>query len=311
VTLSPSIAARRETRLQDLCGLAAKVAIGQLRALELRPAIEPHDTADPDAHGRVVAHDPAAGEPVRRGQLVTLLIGHTPCPPAPPGPVADGPGTQGERTPAQAPPSQPDRFPADQLPVPERVETPVGASSDHGVELSDDDTSLNNADDPDMQGPPVAGSMLATAARRGPLRGVGVGAGAALIAMLAVAAVLLPGRGVPARARRAAVAAGAAVVSAPALSAPGDRPVRRPPVRRPRPAPVSSQPALRRVLHPVVATSRPSVAPAPSAPAASDPSSGPATSVDPPAPVVGVAPPSPTGPLPGPYPIQSSPGGSK
>jgi len=66
---------RRRTReLESLAGLSAIDAITRLRALELRPAVEPCESG-PDARGRVLAHEPAAGADVCRGQLITLLVG--------------------------------------------------------------------------------------------------------------------------------------------------------------------------------------------------------------------------------------------
>lgn len=67
--------ARRRTReLEPLAGLSAIDAIARLRALELRPAIEPCESA-PGDHGLVLAQEPGAGAEVCRGQLITLLIG--------------------------------------------------------------------------------------------------------------------------------------------------------------------------------------------------------------------------------------------
>ena len=67
--------ARRRTReLEPLAGLSAIDAIARLRALELRPAIEPSESS-PGDHGLVLAQEPGAGVEVCRGQLITLLIG--------------------------------------------------------------------------------------------------------------------------------------------------------------------------------------------------------------------------------------------
>ena len=75
--------ARREIDLEDLSGLPATTAIDRLRARELRPAIEPVEVTDPADHGRVVDHMPHANAAVRRGQLITLLIGQANHPPDP------------------------------------------------------------------------------------------------------------------------------------------------------------------------------------------------------------------------------------
>ncbi|MGO9958362.1 MAG: PASTA domain-containing protein [Solirubrobacteraceae bacterium] len=70
---------RREIELEDLCGLAAPEAIERLRGRELRPAIEPYEVDDPARHACVLEQHPPAGERVRHGQLVTLIVGqHTP-----------------------------------------------------------------------------------------------------------------------------------------------------------------------------------------------------------------------------------------
>ncbi len=69
---------RREVELEDLCGLVAPAAIERLRELELRLAIEPYEVEDPARHACVLEQHPSAGERVRHGQLVTLLVGqHT------------------------------------------------------------------------------------------------------------------------------------------------------------------------------------------------------------------------------------------
>ncbi len=65
---------RRTRELESLAGLSAIDAITRLRALELRPAVEPCDSG-PEAHGVVLAHEPTAGVDVCRGALVTLLVG--------------------------------------------------------------------------------------------------------------------------------------------------------------------------------------------------------------------------------------------
>ncbi len=67
--------ARRRTReLEPLAGLSAIDAIIRLRDLELRPAVEPCESAPRD-HGLVLAQEPGPGAEVCRGQLITLLIG--------------------------------------------------------------------------------------------------------------------------------------------------------------------------------------------------------------------------------------------
>ena len=72
---SASASVRRRVReLETLTGLAAIDAIARLRALELRPAVEPCD-AGPDDHGLVLAQEPEAGVEVTRGQLITLIVG--------------------------------------------------------------------------------------------------------------------------------------------------------------------------------------------------------------------------------------------
>src|ERR1700730_18371617 len=70
-----TVSRRREAPLADLTGLAAADAIDQLRALELRPAVEPCEVELVSQHGVVVAHDPPEGRPIRRAQVVTLLVG--------------------------------------------------------------------------------------------------------------------------------------------------------------------------------------------------------------------------------------------
>lgn len=69
---------RRELLLEDLTGLAAVNAIDRLRELELRPAVEGCETGDADQHGLVVAQEPSADSPVRRAQLITLVVGQHP-----------------------------------------------------------------------------------------------------------------------------------------------------------------------------------------------------------------------------------------
>jgi hypothetical protein len=78
---SASAVGRRRTReLEPLVGLSAIDAIARLRALELRPAVEPCE-GGPEDHGLVLAQEPVAGIDVARGQLVTLIVGeqHTRC----------------------------------------------------------------------------------------------------------------------------------------------------------------------------------------------------------------------------------------
>lgn len=315
VTRSPSITARRETRLQDLSGLGAQTAIGQLRDLELRPAIEPHDTTDPTAHGRVIAHDPPAGEPVRRGQLITLLIGHAPDPPARSDPPAQRPDahpatSQAGPALAQEPALSAARW-VEPLPD-EQLTPPRRASTDQWLEL-DDDTCHPDEHDPATQVSPVSAEV--SAARPGRLRRVGTRAGAALIAAAAITAFLLSGHPASRRPPRPAVAA-RPVASAPSSHLPANHRPRRAPVSRPLAATARPQPAVRRrSLHRPAATTLPRVLqttrPLPATASGSDT----ATTVHPPAPAgasaASVAPPSPTGPLPGPYPIQPTQGGSQ
>jgi hypothetical protein len=72
---SASAAVRpRNRELESLEGLSAIDAIARLRALELRPAVEACESG-PEDHGLVLAHEPPACAGVRRGQLVTLLVG--------------------------------------------------------------------------------------------------------------------------------------------------------------------------------------------------------------------------------------------
>ena len=65
---------RRVRELETLTGLTAIEAIARLRALELRPAVEPCD-AGLDDRGLVLAQEPEAGVEMTRGQLVTLIVG--------------------------------------------------------------------------------------------------------------------------------------------------------------------------------------------------------------------------------------------
>jgi hypothetical protein len=65
---------RRIRELETLTGLTAIDAIARVRALELRPAVEPCD-ASPDDHGVVLAQEPESGVKVTRGQLITLIVG--------------------------------------------------------------------------------------------------------------------------------------------------------------------------------------------------------------------------------------------
>ncbi len=59
--------------------MAAPEAIERLRERELRPAIEPDEVDDPARHACVLDQHPPAGERVRHGQLVMLIVGqHTP-----------------------------------------------------------------------------------------------------------------------------------------------------------------------------------------------------------------------------------------
>jgi hypothetical protein len=76
---TPAVARQRELELEDLVGLPAMEAIDRLRAAELRPAVEPCETADAGRHGTVIAHDPGCGRAVRRSQLIKLLVGQA-CP---------------------------------------------------------------------------------------------------------------------------------------------------------------------------------------------------------------------------------------
>jgi hypothetical protein len=127
--------ARREIDLEDLSGLPATAAIDRLRACELRPAIEPVDVADPADHGHVVDQNPHANATVRRGQLVTLLIGQASRPP--------------DRKPSA---KQPDvRDDLDAVPVlrapshtgnPERLEGTAGPPGQDGAELVCGSTSV-------------------------------------------------------------------------------------------------------------------------------------------------------------------------
>jgi hypothetical protein len=74
-----SLAVRRRTReLEPLAGLSAISAVGRLRELELRPAVEPCESG-PSDHGLVVAHEPDAGTQLARGQIVTLFVGEHPA----------------------------------------------------------------------------------------------------------------------------------------------------------------------------------------------------------------------------------------
>lgn len=65
---------RRVRELETLTGLTAIDAIARVRALELRPAVEPCD-ASPDDNGLVLAQEPESGVTVTRGQLITLIVG--------------------------------------------------------------------------------------------------------------------------------------------------------------------------------------------------------------------------------------------
>jgi len=187
VTRSPT---RRETCLQDLSGLAAQTAIGQLRDLELRPAIEPHDTSDPTAHGRVIAHEPPAEEPVRRGQLITLLIGHAPDPPASLPPRARRSTvhpTTAQAGPAPAEELEPTAARSVEPPADDQLTPRHTASTDQSLELDDGTCHLDEHDLSTQASPVAADVPAARTGRR--LRPVGTRVGAVLIAAAVIAAV--------------------------------------------------------------------------------------------------------------------------
>jgi hypothetical protein len=69
--------ARRQIDLEDLCGLAATLAVERLRACDLRPAIEAVEVAERERHAHVVDQVPQPRSQVRRGQLITLVIGQS------------------------------------------------------------------------------------------------------------------------------------------------------------------------------------------------------------------------------------------
>jgi len=317
VTRSPSIAARRETRLQDLSGLGAQAAIAQLRDLELRPAIEPHDTSDPTAHGRVIAHDPPAGEPVRRGQLITLLIGHVPDPPASlPTRRSNAHSTAAQAGPAPGEELAPSGERSVEPPADEQLTPRQTASADQSLELDDD---VCHPDEPDLAtqaSPMAAGVPAARSGRR--LRRVGTRVGAAFIVVAAIATMLLWGQSAPTRAPRPAVAAARPAASASASSPQpsAHHPPRQRPARRPQAAPARPELAIRKhsPRQPAARTvprARQTTGALPATASGSDIE----TTVHPPASAAAsampVAPPSPIGPLPGPYPIQPTQGGSQ
>jgi hypothetical protein len=311
VAPSPSITARRETRLQDLSGLAAQTAIGRLRELELRPAIEPHDTSDCEAHGRVIAHDPMAGEPVRRGQLITLLIGHAPHLTSPDR-LAPAPGSKSGPPPAMRPVAEalapPAAGPArGDLPADELTTAPAATSAD--CDQAPDEDCSTEAPDAARDDPPVDDVPAARPERR--YWRVAVRAGTAVVVAAAATTILVSGHAASTRPQRPAVAADRAIPSTPPPTPSVSAPARGVSPRRRRPPVARREPVSRtRSRHPSAARAS---ALAPSAAPVTGPSRRAETTVDPPAPapVVRVAPPSPTGPLPGPYPIQSTLGGSK
>lgn len=311
--------ARREVTLAELTGLPAATAVELLRTAELHPSIEAAEITDPVRQGRVVGQAPQAGSQVRRGELVTLWVGHTPPP----------------TDPHQQPEQAPQGFPLTGETVDD--DRAAGLSDIDDVELgmpvltleaiartrvSDDElTGLEPAGDPSVDRPASEPEATPTpaprpAARpdswapgiRRPRRLLGCALAVALAAAVAMAA--LPAR----RASRPPVAdvARSVPVRPPLLPAPTHHPARRGssrPIATPRRMP--RRPVTRaRKPEPATTGRAATVAPTP-VPSRVSPTNRPA------APIravvttttavtdrrVGV-PPSPTGPVPGPYPNQ-------
>lgn len=316
--------ARREIDLEDLSGLPATTAIDRLRARELRPAIEPVEVTDPADHGRVVDHLPHANAAVRRGQLITLLIGQANHPPDPPPsagesqPEATGrldaacllheptasadarelDATAGPTSEIDADATAP-RPPTEPLaPAP----PPVRAAGTRSVPP-------RRHEKPPTPTLPVASTRRAARHTRLGRRGLVGLAGAAVAVILAVAATLTPtGPGQP---RRSPAPAARLATSRPA-AAPPPAPGAPRRLTAPSTRTLPDKPALQR-RHPAppeapAATSHATTSHATSASTVSNsPRAQPA--VSPPrisarAERQSTPPPSPTGPLPGPYPNQ-------
>ncbi len=311
--------ARREIDLEDLSGLPATTAIDRLRARELRPAIEPVEVTDPADHGRVVDHMPHANAAVRRGQLITLLIGQANHPPDP-APSAGESQTEAAGRPdatlllheptvtanareleATAGPTPEieadDTIPRPPTEPPAPAPPPAHAAGTPSVPPG-------RHQDPPRRTPTVASTRRAARHTRLARRGLVALAGAAVAVILAVAATLTPAG--PGQPRRWQAPAARLVPSKPAAApppAPGT-PHRvtahstralsdKQGAQRRHPAPPQAPAATSQ------ATSASSVSNSPRArPAASPPSPSARAERQ------STPPPSPTGPLPGPYPNQ-------
>ena len=311
--------ARREIDLEDLSGLPATTAIDRLRARELRPAIEPVEVTDPADHGRVVDHMPHANAAVRRGQLITLLIGQANHPPDPaPSAGESQPDATGRldatssRTsqpllptlasstppPGRRPRSRPTPRPRGRLqshPRPRRhpPTRPAHPPSRPGATRIPRDRPLPSPRHAERRGTRVWGGG-----------GWSALAGAAVAVILAVAATLTPAG--PGQPRRSPAPAARLVPSKPAAApppAPGT-PRRttahstralsdKPGAQRRHPAPPQAPAATSQATSASTVSNSPRARPAVSPPSISARAERQST-----------PPPSPTGPLPGPYPNQ-------
>jgi hypothetical protein len=298
------MSARREIELEDLCGLPAVAAVDRLRAAELRPAVEPVDTQDSAQRGRVIDHAPGAHSRVRRGQLITLLIGQAAHTAEPAGATdmsvehePDLPAVPAARSTPVAPVAHdvaplvrrsPDEH--DPHDAPEHVEAPIERGP--------------RTDDP--QGLPPAAELRDEPAdpSSGGHRGAVTALVVVLFAMAGAGVMVGHAASLPATrtAQRPLVTTLTVRVVAPARPAGRARvrPERRSPRPRPRPHRRVAPTAAPRITPP--APPPPAPDPAPVAPVAAPrvaPHRVPARTAPP-----VVVPPSPTGPLPGPYPEQ-------